>query len=614
MKKRKLILLTLTSISFFGCKPHVHEFSDWKTSKVATCITEGEEQRICECGEVETRKVNTTAHIEVIDKAIEATCLEGGKTEGKHCSVCGEVLVAQTDINPLGHNEVVDEKKEPTCLEAGHEAGKHCSLCDEVLEGKEPIKKLEHAFTNYEEKVVSSRTKEGKWVAKCDNGNCGETDTLLQIKTPSITFTNGVLSWNSVDNAIGYRLYDGEVLVEDLGDVLSYSLSGEAGTFNYSLEAYTDEAGYLENSKKSKSVEIHTEKSASYQEVMRTDFEGFKANKPLIYREPVEDTWEQGFGNFGAGKVEVVLDEDNAYGKLHPQLNGEVSTITKACNVDVLKAGNYRFEVDVKIGYEFDGTLSYGIYNGSEWLPSESKVALDLSNIDAGEWVTVSSTYTLTEDKLGFANLDLEFKAGRASLNNYVLIDNFRIINESTGLNVDIDTHNDFEGFRVSLDGLLSQPNVWAKDNIGDIIYVDQKLENEVIKENDNYVLKAYTSNTDHTAFTLPIHRDVATQGIYQMSIKAKLGAGATNVDNIGFRLSANNPLGTQDMVFDSLDTLSSEEWVTLTKTFVINQDVSVDFINADFWVFTHNDEINNINNYVLIDQVDVYKITYTKI
>ena len=100
----------------------------------------------------------------------------------------------------------------------------------------------------------------------------------------------------------------------------------------------------------------------------------------------------------------------------------------------------------------------------------------------------------------------------------------------------------------------------------------------------------------------------------YQISIKVKLGTGATNVDNIGFRLSASSALGTGDMVFDKLDTLSSEEWVTLTKTFIINQDTTVDFINADFWVFTHNDTISSIENYVLIDDVDVYKVTYQKV
>lgn len=67
-------------------------------------------------------------------------------------------------------------------------------------------------------------------------------------------------------------------------------------------------------------------------------------------------------------------------------------------------------------------------------------------------------------------------------------------------------------------------------------------------------------------------------------------------------------------MEFDGLDTLSSEEWVTLTKTFVVNQNVSVEFINADFWVFTHNDVISSVDNYVLIDDVNVYRITYTEL
>ena len=98
MKKRYLLLLTFVSLSLIGCKTHTHEFGDWKQSKVATCIEKGEEQRICSCGEIETREIQKTGHIEVIDEEIKATCLEGGKTEGKHCSVCGEIIVAQTDV------------------------------------------------------------------------------------------------------------------------------------------------------------------------------------------------------------------------------------------------------------------------------------------------------------------------------------------------------------------------------------------------------------------------------------------------------------------------------------------------------------------------------------
>lgn len=47
-------------------------------------------------------------HTESIDKAVSATCIADGLTEGSHCSSCGEVFVAQKLI-PAGHKNVESE-------------------------------------------------------------------------------------------------------------------------------------------------------------------------------------------------------------------------------------------------------------------------------------------------------------------------------------------------------------------------------------------------------------------------------------------------------------------------------------------------------------------------
>ena len=105
----------------------------------------GEKILVCKfCGESSKEEIPATGHTIVIDPALEATCVQPGKTEGSHCSICGEVILEQKSVPALGH--MWDEgtiTKEPTCTENG-EKTYTCSRCNEIK--IERIAKIEHTI------------------------------------------------------------------------------------------------------------------------------------------------------------------------------------------------------------------------------------------------------------------------------------------------------------------------------------------------------------------------------------------------------------------------------------------------------------------------------------
>ncbi len=164
--------------------------------------------KTCSCGVVIVKK----DHVEEIDEAVPATCLETGLTEGKHCSVCEKVLVAQTETKALGHSYVAGDVTPPTCTEEGfttytcsacdaskkddvvkakdHTEGEwteetsatcesegveklYCMYCDAVLDTRK-TEKLAHTFGEWEIVAEASCNEDGKKVRECTF--CDETE------------------------------------------------------------------------------------------------------------------------------------------------------------------------------------------------------------------------------------------------------------------------------------------------------------------------------------------------------------------------------------------------------------------------------------------------------
>ena len=96
---------------------HEHSFGEWIVVDEATCTEKGEKERICECGEKETRSIDALGHTEVIDTAIAPSCTEIGLTEGKHCSTCGTIILAQQEIAKTNH--IFDDEYDGECNNCG---------------------------------------------------------------------------------------------------------------------------------------------------------------------------------------------------------------------------------------------------------------------------------------------------------------------------------------------------------------------------------------------------------------------------------------------------------------------------------------------------------------
>ncbi len=155
-----------------------HSFGDWVIKTDATCLLDGEKYRICTvCEEKENGMIEKIAHKNAVLKDEKnATCVLDGYSGDLYCPDCEEIIEKGEIIKATGHtpSEWITDK-EPTFEETGTQH-KECTVCKEELE-KSIIDKL----------------------------------SLL---TPEVKVENdakGVkVSWNKIENAIGYTVYSSE--------------------------------------------------------------------------------------------------------------------------------------------------------------------------------------------------------------------------------------------------------------------------------------------------------------------------------------------------------------------------------------------------------------------
>ena len=116
--------------------PHVHAFGQWEVKTEASCTSAGEEMRVCDCGESETRAVAQRSHSFgswVVQR--EPTCTANG-TKTRSCD-CGETQTST--IKAEEHTWVEIGREEPTPENPNRVVHYACENCDHIMTKDEKI-------------------------------------------------------------------------------------------------------------------------------------------------------------------------------------------------------------------------------------------------------------------------------------------------------------------------------------------------------------------------------------------------------------------------------------------------------------------------------------------
>lgn len=143
-----------------------HDFGEWELTKEATCISYGEERRVClrDPQHIETRQTDKCGHSMSAWKVERAATCETDGAEYRSCSVCNAVEKRKTEA--IGHKfgEWV-QVTSPTCTEDGLE--KRICVHDETHIQTRKTDKTGHTPTGWLTERDASCTEDGVQHIKC---------------------------------------------------------------------------------------------------------------------------------------------------------------------------------------------------------------------------------------------------------------------------------------------------------------------------------------------------------------------------------------------------------------------------------------------------------------
>ena len=241
------ILLCLISCDNKNMGNHNHNFTMWSTSTQPSCTTQGTQFRTCSsCGFSEYSQIPALGHTEVIDAAIPATCISGGKTAGTHCSVCNITIVAQTDIAANGHTPITDMAISPTCITDGKTEGTHCNICKAIIVEQRVIKATGHQFDDGEIVTKATCLQDGSKKYTCKVSSCKytysdayslPTFTATELYNQCVKYVGEVVTYDK--SGVEYALGTGFVISTDGKIVTNYHVIEDAYSATICIDGTT---------------------------------------------------------------------------------------------------------------------------------------------------------------------------------------------------------------------------------------------------------------------------------------------------------------------------------------------------------------------------------------
>lgn len=146
----------------------------------SSCVEEGYVTKVCSvCGDsYETDELKTAGH-QYTEKVINPTCTQQGYTVFT-CSKCKDVYI-DNYTEPLKHNTVTDKAIPATCISDGKTEGSHCTRCNRIFVAQQTVKATGHSYDNGVVKVKATCTQSGKKIFTCTKCSHSYSKTIAAV-------------------------------------------------------------------------------------------------------------------------------------------------------------------------------------------------------------------------------------------------------------------------------------------------------------------------------------------------------------------------------------------------------------------------------------------------